>query len=105
MLLLMDNASVHRIDDVQMKRVKAHRSPFPANTTSQLQPMGVNPGGDGGGAYINCSPHFSFLKLFPLLNYVLPAICLFFNHKRFVVNCSTQLNHFRYFLTIILLVY
>ena len=35
----MDNASVHRIDDVQMKRVKAHRSPFPANTTSQLQPI------------------------------------------------------------------
>ena len=38
-LLLMDNASVHRIDDVQMKRLKTHRSPFPSNTTLQLQPM------------------------------------------------------------------
>ena len=35
----MDNASVHRIDDVQMKRLKTHRSPFPSNTTSQLRPM------------------------------------------------------------------
>ena len=38
-LLLMDNASVHKIDDVQMKRLKTHRSPFPSNTTLQLQPM------------------------------------------------------------------
>ena len=37
-LLLMDNTSVHRIDDAQIKGLKTHRSPFTANTTSQLQP-------------------------------------------------------------------
>ena len=36
-LLLMDNASVHRIDDAQIKRLKATQIAFfPANTTSQL---------------------------------------------------------------------
>ena len=39
-LLLMDNASVHRIDDAQIKRLKATQIAFfPANTTSQLQTM------------------------------------------------------------------
>ena len=39
-LLLMDNASVHRIDDAQIKRLKVTQIAFfPANTTSQLQPM------------------------------------------------------------------
>ena len=36
----MENASVHRIDDSQIKRLKATQIAFfPANTTSQLQPM------------------------------------------------------------------
>ena len=40
MLLLMDNASVHRIDNAQIKRLKATQIAFfSANTTPQLQPM------------------------------------------------------------------
>ena len=36
----MDNASVHRIDDAMIKRLKATQITFsPAKTTSQLQPM------------------------------------------------------------------
>ena len=41
-LLLMDNASVHRIDDAQILRLKATQIAFSqTNTTSQLQPMDV----------------------------------------------------------------